>query len=160
MILDNSKESEVTPYNTPIVCLFSVGDDGCGATPKDVYTVNFKDRIKPAPESPSIVSDFDSSHIMPFRWVAPDQDLNSDLRKYYFGRKTYERLNRIGYYFKVFDTRPQCHLRYADGTQISDTIYYDRTLTFTCTEIGSLRSEEDLYEAGLSDVPEEWWYSR
>ena len=127
MILDNSKESEVTPYNTPIVCLFSVGDDGCGATPKDVYTVNFKDRIAPAPPSPSIASDFDSTHIMPFRWVAPDQDLNSDLRKFYFGRKTFERLNRIGYYFKVFDTRPQCHLRYADGTQISDTIYYDTT---------------------------------
>lgn len=45
-------------------------------------------------------------------------------------------------------------------TDSADTIYYDRTLTFTCTEVGSLKSEEDLYEAGLSDVPEEYWYSR
>ena len=44
-------------------------------------------------------------------------------------------------------------------TDSADTVYYDRTLTFTCTEIGSLKSEEDLYEAGLSDVPEEFWYS-
>lgn len=45
-------------------------------------------------------------------------------------------------------------------TDSADTVYYDRTLTFTCTEVGSLKSEEDLYEAGLSDVPEEFWYSR
>lgn len=45
-------------------------------------------------------------------------------------------------------------------TDSADTIYYDRTLTFTCTEIGSVRSEKDLFEAGLSDVPEEWWFSK
>lgn len=38
--------------------------------------------------------------------------------------------------------------------------YKDRTLAFTCTEIGSLDSEQDLYDNGLSDIPEEWWYSR
>lgn len=46
------------------------------------------------------------------------------------------------------------------ATDNADTVYYDRTLTFTCTEIGNMKSEEDLYEAGLSDVPEEYWYSR
>lgn len=127
MNLDNSIESEVDPYNPPIVCLFSVGDDGCGSTPKDVYVVNYKDRIAPAPISPSSVSEFESKHIMPFRWVDPEHDLNEDLRKYYFGRKTYPNLNRIGYYFKAFDTIPQLHLRYADGTQITPSIYSDTT---------------------------------
>ena len=45
-------------------------------------------------------------------------------------------------------------------TDSADLVYYDRTLKFTCTEVGNLKSEEDLYEAGLSDVPEEYWYSR
>ena len=44
-------------------------------------------------------------------------------------------------------------------TDSADLVYYDRTLTFTCTEVGSLKSEEDLYEAGLLDVPEEYWYN-
>lgn len=127
MNLDNSLSSDVDPYNTPIVCLFSVGDSGCGTTPKDVYVVNYKDRIKPAPAQPSDVSEFTSEHIMPFRWVAPDQDLNEDLRQFYFGRKTFANLNRIGYYFKAFDTEPQLHLRYADGTQITENIYSDTT---------------------------------
>lgn len=127
MDLDNSISSAVEPYNRPIVCLFSVGDSGCGETPRDVYVVNFKDRIKPAPAQPADVSEFTSEHIMPFRWVDPEMDLNDDLRRYYFGRKTFDKLNRIGYYFKAFDTTPQLHLRYADGTQITDTIYLDTT---------------------------------
>ncbi len=39
----------------------------------------------------------------------------------------------------------------------ADTTYSDRKLTFSCTEIGSVRSEKDLCEAGLLDIPEEWW---
>ena len=97
MDLDNTIESDVDPYNTPIVCLFSVGDSGCGSTPKDVYVVNYKDRIEPALANPSDVSDFTSDMIMPFRWVSPDEDLNEDLRQFYFGRKTFSNLNRIGY---------------------------------------------------------------
>lgn len=127
MNLDHSLNPDTTPYNMPSVCLFSVGDDGCGSTPKDVYVVNYKDRIKPAPADPNSVADFTSEHLMPFRWVSPDNDLNYDLRQYYFGRKTYNRLNRVGYYFKAFDTTPQLHLRYADGTQITDNIYTDTT---------------------------------
>lgn len=48
-------------------------------------------------------------------------------------------------------------------TPPSDTAtndYKDRTFAFTCTEIGSINSEQDLYDNGLSDIPEEWWYSR
>lgn len=125
MGLDNSIESSVTPYNEPIVCLFSVGDSGCGSTPKDVYVVDYVDRIKPAPPSPATVDEFTSEHIMPFRWVDVDNDLNEDLRQFYFGRKTFDKLGKIGYYFKKFDSDPQLHLRYADGTQITETIYTD-----------------------------------
>lgn len=32
-----------------------------------------------------------------------------------------------------------------------------RKLTFTCTEIGSMNSEEDLYNAGLIEATAEWW---
>ena len=32
-----------------------------------------------------------------------------------------------------------------------------RKLTFTCTEIGDMESEEDLYNAGLINATEEWW---
>ena len=44
-------------------------------------------------------------------------------------------------------------------TDSADQAYNDRKLTFTCTEIGNIHNEKDLYEAGLSDVPEEWWFN-
>ena len=55
----------------------------------------------------------------------------------------------------------QCWLVYVTTppTDSADNYYNIRKLTFTCTEIGSLKSEEDLYYAGLLDVPEEWWSS-
>ncbi len=43
-------------------------------------------------------------------------------------------------------------------TDAADTAYNDRKLTFTCTEIGSLSNEQDVYEAGISEVPPEWWF--
>ena len=43
------------------------------------------------------------------------------------------------------------------AVEAADTSYNDRKLTFTCTEIGNIRNEKDLYEAGMIDVPEEWW---
>lgn len=105
--LDNSVDPSTTPDNDNIVCLFCVDDSGCGATPTEVYEVNYTDRIEP-------------SSIMPFRYVDADNDLDDDLRKYYFGKKTLnDGSNKIAYYFKTFDTSPQLHLRYADGTQIN-----------------------------------------
>ena len=36
--------------------------------------------------------------------------------------------------------------------------YRNRKITFGCTEVGDIESEEDLFEAGLiSSVTEEWW---
>lgn len=107
--LDNTLDySSVMPKNTPVICLFCVGDSGCGPMPKDVIEANYLDRI-------------DIDDIIPFRYVDKNNDLNDDLRKIYFGRKTLT--DKIAYYFKAFDTTPQLHLRYSDGTQINDEIY-------------------------------------
>ena len=112
MNLDNTLDySNTMPKNSPYVCLFCVGDSGCGTTAKDVFTAKFIDRIDP------------ETDILPFRYVDINNDLNDDLRKYYFGRKTLHDVGKVAYYFKAFDTTPQLHLRYTDATQINDQIY-------------------------------------
>ena len=121
--LDNTVAKGTKPKNAPIVCLFGISDSGCGEQPKDVYTTSYTDRIKPAPSNPASISEFKSEMLMPFRYVDETADLNSDLRKYYFGRKRFPKLGKVGYYFKTFDTEPQIHLKYADGTQITEDIY-------------------------------------
>lgn len=123
MQLDNSADPSEPPMNDQLVCLFCIADAGCGTLPKDVYKTKVTDRIKPAPANPTSIDDFTPQMIMPFRYVDFDKDLDSNLRKYYFGRKTYNSLGKIAYYFKKFDTEPQLHLRYADGTQITEDIY-------------------------------------
>ena len=124
MALDNSKPDTDTPTSIPKVCLFGVSDSGCGTEPKDIHVVKVTDRIKPGPK---VISDpanpstsFDSDMLMPFRFVDIGDDLSPNLRKYYFGRKTFNEINKVGYYFKKFDTDPQLHLRYSDGTQITE----------------------------------------
>ena len=121
MKLDNT--TTVAPKNEPIVCLFCVSDTGCGSTPKDVKVSSYTDRIAPCPVNPSNVSEFNSNMIMPFRFVDKENDLNDDLRKYYFGKKSFDILGKIGYYFKTFDTEPQLYVRYADGTPITPEMY-------------------------------------
>lgn len=107
--------ANVLPSNDPVVCLFCVGDSGCGTTQKDVFTVKYTDRIDPF------------NDIMPFRYQDIDDDINDDLRKYYFGRKTDEENGKIAYYFKAFETTPMLHLRYTDGTQLTDEMYNTET---------------------------------
>ena len=53
----------------------------------------------------------------------------------------------------------QCWLVYVTTppSDTADNFYNIRKLSFGCTEIGDLKSERDLYYAGLLDVPEEWW---
>ena len=123
MELDNSVDPSETPKNDQIVCLFCVADSGCGTLPKDVYVSKTTDRIKPAPANPTSVDEFTSDMIMPFRYVDYDNDISANLRKYYFGRKTFTSLGKIAYYFKTFDTEPQLHLVYADGTEIDENMY-------------------------------------
>ena len=42
-------------------------------------------------------------------------------------------------------------------TNSADGSYLMRKITFGCTEIGDINSEEDLYYAGLITATEEWW---
>ena len=144
MELDNSQPDSTEPANVPRVCLFCVSDNGCGTTPKDIYVSSVKDRVHPAnlyDEQTGTINQitdpdqFTSDMIMPFRYVDVANDLNSDLRKYYFGRKefVFPGGTKVGYYFKTFDTEPQLHIMYTDGTQVNDNMYHDNnTLDIEC----------------------------
>lgn len=96
--------------NDPYVCLFCIGDSGCGSLAKDVFKVSYSDRIEPKDD------------ILPFRYVHYKKDINDDLRKYYFGRKKHDN-DMVAYYFKSFETLPQMHIRYTDGTQVNEEMY-------------------------------------
>ena len=133
MKLDNYRPDTDVPMHTPTVCLFGVSDSGCGTNPQDVKVSKNTDRIKPGPSSVSSQSDalnkFKSDVLMPFRFVNTGSDLDANLRKYYFGRKTFSNIGKVAYYFKTFDTNPQLHIRYADGTQVTG---WDPNATQAC----------------------------
>lgn len=42
-------------------------------------------------------------------------------------------------------------------TDTANSIYNNRSISFSWVEIGDINSEEDLYYLGLSDVSPEWW---
>ena len=110
--LENSEEPGTTPINTPKICLFGVGDDGCGTIDSDVYTPGYVDRIPP-------------DKLFPFRYIENgDEDLDDPERRIYFGRKV-DDSNNIYYYFKAFNNDPQIYLRYTDGTEINPATMYD-----------------------------------
>lgn len=105
--LENSVYGQ-TPLNTPKICLFGCGTDGCGAENSQVFPVDYTKRINP-------------NYLIPFRYQLSTLDLSLDLRKKYFGRKQVG--DRIAYYFKAFESEPTLHLRRIDGTLIDETIY-------------------------------------
>lgn len=121
MQLDNTLDED--PKNNPVVSLFCVADSGCGSTAKDVKVTSYIDRLMPPPVNPSAPEEFTSDMIMPFRYVDVNADIDSELRKYYFGRKTFSNLGKVGYYFKKFDSDPQLHIEYADGTEVTPEVY-------------------------------------
>lgn len=109
--LENSYDPySVQPKNEPITCLFCAGRDGFGTSPNEIFTVSNIDRIEPI------------NDILPFRYCSPDNDLDKDQREVYFGRKK-ELNGKISYYFKSFDTEPQLHVRYLDGTEVTDKMW-------------------------------------
>ena len=118
------------------VCLFCCDDSGCGTDPDDIYVANFIDRIKPDTD----ISDVRSDKIFPFRFVDRGTDIEDDLKKYYFGKKTFPASgnanpaydNKIAYYFKRFSTEPQLHVQYADGTQVIGENIYRVSTTQQC----------------------------
>lgn len=124
MHFDNDQEKIPGNFDRSIVQLFCVGDDGCGATQKDVFPVNYTDRIRPLIN----IDDPESciGGIYPFRLQNINDDLPEQLRAYYFGRKTYSD-ESIAYYFKRFDTEPELHVMYTDGTQVDDNMYNNDT---------------------------------
>ena len=101
-----------TPANIPKICLFACGIGGCGTENSQVYEPKYTGRISPS--MPNI-------EIVPFRYQLPQNDLSADLRQKYFGRKTTS--DRVAYYFKAFETAPEFHSRFVDGTVIDNTVY-------------------------------------
>lgn len=109
--LEHSLEAYSTqPYNEPITCLWCAGRSGFLNSPGEIVVTSNTDRIEP------------KNDIIPFRYVNGDNDLDFDQRQTYFGRKL-ENDGHIGYYFKAFDTEPQLHVRYLDGTEVTDKMY-------------------------------------
>lgn len=97
-----------TPDSLEKVFLFCVGTDGCGRENSDVFDVNYSKWIDP-------------NALIPFRYVPINADLDITLRETYFGRVVLG--NRVGYYFKAFETAPEMVQQYVDGTPISSDIY-------------------------------------
>ena len=112
----------IQPFNEPITCLWCAGRLGASGSPNEVYTVSNTDRILPDVD---VRTDglYWYKDIVPFRYVSPDYDLDYDQRQIYFGRKEFTNNNRVGYFFKAFDTLPQLHIRYLDGTEVTKTMY-------------------------------------
>jgi len=131
MEFDNDQEKKVGDFDGSLVQLFCIGDDGCGSTQKDVYICNYTDRIVPLTEEDLLDPEPETTCIKklyPFQYRDINDDLVDELRDYYFGRKTYyNNLNKIAYYFKKFDTTPQLHVMYTDGTQVDDNMYNSNT---------------------------------
>lgn len=112
MELQNSHpQYEVEPMNEPITCLWCVGRSGYVKSPNEVLVVSPTDRVEPI------------NDMIPFRYVTQDTDLDVDQRQIYFGRHVNEIDGRISYYFKTFDTTPQLHVRYLDGTEITSNVW-------------------------------------
>ena len=106
--IDNSLNNNVNSKN--IISLFCCGDSGCGPKASEVYPVDFTKRINPA-------------NIIPFRYEKLSKDLSAAQRDIYFGRKEFPAEDRVAYYYKGFDSKPQLHIQYADGTEIDQNVY-------------------------------------
>lgn len=92
------------------IYLWAVGRDGCGPEDSQVYDVDYSKWIAP-------------QDLVPFRYQVGNNDLASDKRDLYFGRKDIPEADRIAYYFKAFDTEAVFRQQYIDGTPIDENIY-------------------------------------
>lgn len=91
-----------------MVCLFAIGNDGCGPEQHQVFDVKYGSWIK-------------VENLIPLRYCPKNSDLSDIDRGKYFGRKVTD--DRYIYYFKAFETQPQFEQRYIDGTPIDENIY-------------------------------------
>lgn len=108
--LENTVHEVPNPLDIEKCYLFSVGIDGGGAEPSQVYPVKYAGWCAP-------------EHLVPFRYQPANQDLPESLRDSYFGRKVYDLQGRVAYYFKAFDTDPIKKQQWVDGTPINSEIY-------------------------------------
>jgi len=130
--LENSQPHGTTPVNTPKVCLFCCGTQGCGTESSQVYPVKYTKWIKPIGD------------IVPFRYPLKENDLTSEERAKYFGRKVLD--ERYAYYFKAFESAPVMYMRYVDGTIIDSTLYdsQNETDAETFVEMSLRITKEDF----------------
>ena len=103
--------NQTQPKNPPIVCLWCAGRSGGLNDAGEILACKNTDRIEPIDD------------IVPFRYVSPNNDLSRELREHYYGRCPDLETGYINYYFKTPDTMPQLHVRYLDGTEVSDNMY-------------------------------------
>ena len=99
------------PLNEPLTCLWCVGQSGYLTSPGEVIAVDNKDRIAPV------------NDIVPFRYCDSEDDLTPAQREIYFGRAQDPDTGRIAYYFKKFNTDPQLHIIYLDGTEVGPDMW-------------------------------------
>ena len=111
--LENTVTSD--PENPQLITLFCVGDSGCGTLDTDIFVPKYVDRIAPVGD------------IIPFRYVDSTSDISSSEREVYFGRKIFAEEDKIGYFFKVFESEPTMFMRYADGTEMDASMYNTQT---------------------------------
>lgn len=102
--------------NTETVCLYAVGTDGCGELNSQVYNVKYtKGIIEP----------------IPFRYqliTGSTGDLSPELRQKYFGRKKISS-NRVAYYFKAFETKPELKQQDINGNPITENVPLNNSLS-------------------------------
>lgn len=108
MGLDGMMALSNTEQHNTRVCLFAVGTDGCGKENSQVMDVDYTKWIAPA-------------SLLPFRYVPATADVTGDDREKYFGRKALG--SYIAYYFKAFDSEPECNIVYNNGTIMDENVY-------------------------------------
>ncbi|MDD3122062.1 MAG: hypothetical protein PHC62_00940 [Candidatus Izemoplasmatales bacterium] len=108
--LDSIQSLTTTEEINSSICLFAVGTDGCGIENSQVYDVDYTKWINP-------------SSLVPFRYQPTTADLSSELRQIYYGRKAITASSRAAYYFKAFNTNPELHIQYLDGTNMDENLY-------------------------------------
>ena len=101
---------------------------------------------------------FDSNNCIDLDILNDDDEKHNDRRRILYRREIKDFLTN-GRTKILKNVDGQCWLVYVTTppTDTADNYYNVRKIQFGCTEVGDLKSEHDLYYAGLLDVPEEWW---
>ena len=133
--LDGIQSLTDTEERSALVVLFAVGTDGCGVDSSEVYDVNYTKWIKP-------------ENLVPFRYVYDDNDLSDELREKYFGRKKIAGTDKIAYYFKAFETKPEMFMQYVEGTPVDENVFIsdNKTEAETYVELNLSITKEDCRE--------------